>query len=124
LGQGGAQPLQAALDEGERLSVAAFSHIERVKVLPAGAKVLAVSSPWGSKTAVVTARPVSAIGVAGEIATTAVQILPSTSKLHAIKSGQQLATVQVSFPGGMAQVPAVAVKALAPAPVTWRLRRI
>jgi D-alanyl-D-alanine carboxypeptidase (penicillin-binding protein 5/6) len=124
LGQGGAQPLQAALDEGERLSVAAFSHIERVKILPAGAKVLAVSSPWGSKTAVVTARPVSAVGVAGEIATTAVEILPSTSKLHAIKSGQQLATVQVSFPGGMAQVPAVAVKALAPAPVTWRLRRI
>jgi D-alanyl-D-alanine carboxypeptidase (penicillin-binding protein 5/6) len=124
LDQGGVQPLQTALDEAEKLSSAAFSHIEQVTVLPAGVRALAIRSAWGTSTAGVTSRPVRALGVAGETARARVEVLPFTPKLHALKAGEQLATVQVSFPGGTVDVPVVALTALSPAPVTWRLGRI
>lgn len=123
LDQGGTQPLQSALDEAERLCAAAFSHITEVTILPAGAKVVAVDSPWGSKTVAVTSRSVQALGVAGETAAVKVQMAPSAARLHSVKAGEQLATVRVSFPGGTADVPALAVSGLQPAPLTWRLSR-
>lgn len=124
LEQGGAQPLQSALDEAERLTSAAFSHIVPVTVLPAGVRAVSVSSAWGASTPAVTARPVRAIGIAGETVRASVEMLPFTPKLRSVKAGEQLASVQVSFPGGVANVPVVALKALPPAPLTWRLGRL
>ncbi len=124
LNQGGQQPLQSALDLAKRLSVAAFSDLRTVTLLPEGTKVLSLGAPWGQRAAAVTTRAISALGIPGEVATARVELSSGTFKLRQIAPGQPLATVKVSFPGGEASIPAVAAGRVAPASVSYRLGRI
>ena len=124
LDQGGQQPLQAALDEAERLSASAFSQIREVTVLPAGTSVLRLETPWGGRGAAATERPVDALGVTGEAVRLHAELTRATSRLRSVKAGQLLANVAVSFPGGSETVPAVATARVAPASLGWRLGRI
>jgi D-alanyl-D-alanine carboxypeptidase (penicillin-binding protein 5/6) len=124
LNQGGRQPLQSALDLAKQLSVAAFSDIRTVTLLPQDTKVLSLGAPWGQRAAAVTTRAINALGIPGEVATARVVLAPGSSKLRQTAPGQQLATVKVSFPGGVASVPAVAAGRVAPASVSYRLGRV
>jgi D-alanyl-D-alanine carboxypeptidase (penicillin-binding protein 5/6) len=122
--QGGRQPLQAALDEAERLSAAALSRIHEVTVLPAGTKVIQLKALWGAATTAVTGEAVRAIGIPGESARAAVELLPETARLHHARAGERLGSVEVSFPDGAASVPVVTTAPLGRAPLTWRLSRL
>lgn len=124
LNQGGQQPLTSALDEAERLSVAAFSSVSQVTVLPKGTKVLTLDAPWGKQAVAVTTQAVSTLGIPGEAASDRVDLSPGISHLPSAKTGEQLGTVLVSFPGGTAKVPVVASGSVPPASASYRLGRI
>lgn len=124
LNQGGRQPLTSALDEGERLSMAAFASITRVTVLPEGTKVLTLRAPWGPEAVALTTRAVSTLGIPGEATSERVELAAGASHLHSARTGERLGTLEISFPGGTAKVPVAVSGNVAPAPVSYRLGRV
>ena len=125
LGAPGVQPLTAALKDGERLALAAFSQLRVATVLPAGRKVVVVKAKWGKQVVAGTSRPVSVFGFTGEPIHLRVTPAPVLSgKVTTLTAGEKLATVLVTAAGGQAEtVPVVAPGPLPQASLKYRLTR-
>ncbi|MGH9105123.1 MAG: D-alanyl-D-alanine carboxypeptidase family protein [Acidimicrobiales bacterium] len=126
LGAGGVQPLKMALADGERLASAAFQHVERVTVLPAGKRVIEIRTKWGSTVPATTARAATLSVVPGELARLhLVKLGPLRSgHISGVTAGERLAVVEVTAGNQSVAVPVVASGTVPPAPISYRLERL
>lgn len=126
LAQFGKNELQTALDAAKSLSVAAFSDLHQVSLLQPGRTVVRISTPWGSSTRAVTTRGVSALGYSGEQVTAVARLdgAAGGGRLAApLRSGEQVASVEVELPSGAVTVPATTVGPVVRPSISWRLER-
>jgi len=123
LGAGGVKPLQSALDEGERLAAAVFPRVGRFTVLPAGRVVLRIKTAWGASATATTASPVTILAVPGETVHLRVFGVPAL-KPGKVRTGERLASVQVTAGPQTITVPAVASGPVSPASASYKLTRL
>lgn len=122
LGQRDGALVPAALAGARRLGDSAAAALRMRTALPAGARVLEVSSPAGGATAVVTGTSVREIGWAG------LRVPVAVGEAHVggpLSAGERLATVTVGAGAGAAgQAAAVAARPLGGPSLGWRLRHV
>lgn len=120
LGQPGAQPLIAALNEGNKLVDAARKIPSTVSVLKSGQGLAKITAPGENPVVVKAAQGVSMLGWPG----LRVSYSYKFSKLpHSLKSGAKVGTVMVTSGTQSKTVPLVTSSAVRGPSITWRLTR-
>jgi D-alanyl-D-alanine carboxypeptidase (penicillin-binding protein 5/6) len=120
LGQPGAQPLIAALNEGNKLVDAARKVPATVSVLNSGQGLAKITAPGENPVVVKAAQGVSMLGWPG----LRVSYSYKFSKLpHSLKSGAKVGTVTVTSGTQSKTVPLVTSSAVRGPSITWRLMR-
>ncbi len=123
LGAAGVEPLQTALDDASRLAAAAAAEVRRVVVLPAGLRVLSVTSAWASPITGRTTRPAALLAVPGQRLNVRVRVVPQlrARRSHALNAGQRLATIDLRYHAEHVQLVVRAARALPAPSILYRL---
>jgi serine-type D-Ala-D-Ala carboxypeptidase (penicillin-binding protein 5/6) len=120
LGQREGSPIEAALQSAARLGDSAADALHVATVLPAGARVLTVTSADGRHTSAVTGSSLRGVGWAGLSLPVHVTVGATPDRL---RSGQRLGTVAVAGAGAQT-TPAIAGRSLGGPSLGWRLRHL
>jgi len=122
LGQGGTSILTSALDAGERLVNATSSLLTEQIVVPAGAEVARVDSPWSSALGVPAARGITLVGWPGLVFHVRLQ---ARQLGHTLARGAALGGLQVVADGTVLVRQSLRSPGLVRGPSwRWRLTRI
>lgn len=122
----GAPTLQQALDDSARLAGAAASEVREVAAVPAGRRVLRISSGWAPTVVARTTRAARIVAVPGQRLTTRVALDSKlqAGKLQQLQSGTRVATVEVRYRKQTIRLP-VKVSGTLPGPsILYRLTRL
>jgi D-alanyl-D-alanine carboxypeptidase (penicillin-binding protein 5/6) len=125
LGVQSAKPLPSALAASEALVTAAFDQLRVATVVPAGRPAVVIKAKWGDQVVASTPRSVNVFGFPGEPVHVSIALAPAIAsrKVKDVQAGERLATVEVRAANEVQAVPVVAPSSLAPAPITYKLRR-
>ncbi len=125
LGATGVQALQNALDTGAKLASAAARAVREVSAVPAGEAVVSLHAPWGQTVVGRTSGSAPILAVPGQQVSAHVVLEPAVAggKLHQIKSGQRLGTLELQVRGHTTSLPITASGSISAPSLTYKLER-
>ena len=125
LGATGVQALQNALDLGAKLADAAAKAVREVSPVSAGEAVVRLHAPWGPTVVGRTGGAAPILAVPGEQVSAHVVLEPAVAdgKLHQIKAGQRLGTLDLQVRGHTTSLPITASGSISAPSLSYKLER-